>query len=56
MMFTGKERQELQTLVDNGTITPQIQETPKLILNTIKTRIKTDEHFWHYHDKLVSDL
>ena len=45
MMLTGEDRQALCTLVDNGTITPQIQETPKFILNVIQTRIKADEHF-----------
>ena len=49
-------RQVLETQVDNGTITSQIQETPKLILNLIQTTIKADKHFWHYCDELVSDL
>ena len=40
MLFTGGDRQALQTLVDNGTIIPQIQETPKLILNTIQRTIR----------------
>ena len=56
MMFTGEDRQALQTLIGNGTITPQIQQTPKLIFNHIQTTIKEDKHFWNYHDELVSDL
>ena len=56
MIFTGEDRQTLQTLVDNGTNTPQTQETSKLILNAIQTTVKADEDIWHYHDELVSDL
>ena len=36
MMFTGEDRQALQTLVDIGTIASQIQETLKVILNAIQ--------------------
>ena len=32
MMFTGEDRQALQILIDNSTITAQIEEAPKLIL------------------------
>ena len=39
--FTGEDKQALQILVGYGTITQQIQETPKL-LNAIQTRIKAD--------------
>ena len=56
MAFSGKDRQTLQTLVDIGTITQQIQETPKLNLNTTQITIKADEHFWNYCDELVLDL
>ena len=43
-------------LNDNSIITPQIPETPKLILNATQTTMKADEHFWHYCNELVSDL
>ena len=56
MMFTGEDRQALQTLIDNGNITSHIQHTPKLILIAIQMTIKADEYPWHYHDELVSDL
>ena len=56
MMFTGEDKQAFQTLVGNCTITPQIQKTSKLILNAIQTTIKEGEHFWSYHNELVSDL
>ena len=36
-MFTGKGREALQTLVNNGTITSQIHEAAKLTLNAIWT-------------------
>ena len=55
-MITGEDKQALQTLVENGIITSQIQETPKLHLNAIKTTIKAYKHFCHYCDELVSDL
>ena len=45
MTFTGEDRQALHTVVDNGTITLQIQEAPKLILNAIQTTIKAKKHF-----------
>ena len=56
IMFTGEERQALQTLIHNGIITPDTQQTPKLILNAIQTTIKEAEHFWHYCEELVLDL
>ena len=40
MMFTGEDRQALQTLLDNGTITLEIQQATKLILNAIQKTIK----------------
>ena len=30
-MFQGEDRKNLQTLVDNNTITPETQQTPKLL-------------------------
>ena len=56
MMFTGKDRKALQTLIDNSSITSQIQQTPNLIANAIQTTSKEDKHFWHYHNGLISDL
>ena len=56
MIFTGEDRQALQAFIDNGTITPQIQQTPKLTLNAIQTAVKANEYFWHYHSELVSKL
>ena len=35
MMLQGEDRQVAQTLLDNITIKPDIQKTPKLILDTI---------------------
>ena len=35
MMFTGEDRQALQTLIDNNTITPTDQCTPTLALKAI---------------------
>ena len=55
-MFTGEDRRVLQTLIGNCTITPKIQETPNLILNTIQKTMIEYQHFWQYHDGLVSDL
>ena len=56
MMYRGEDRQALQTLIDNGTITLKIQQTPKLILHAIQTTIKEDEHFHHYCNEPVTDL
>ena len=55
-MFHGEDRQALKILVDNNTITQDIQKTLKFTLDTIQTTIKADEHFWCYCNKLVSDL
>ena len=39
MMFQGKERQALQTLLENNHITPEDQLTPSHTLNVIQTSI-----------------
>ena len=45
MMFTGEDRQALQTLIDNNTITATDQCTPTLALKAIQTAIKDGEHY-----------
>ena len=55
MMFEGEDHQAPQTLTDNGTITTEDPETPITVLDTIKS-IKEEEHFWHYHSKILLDL
>ena len=47
MMFTGEDKQALQTLIDNNTITATDQCTPTLALRAIQTAIKDREHYWH---------
>ena len=56
MMFTGEDRQALQTLIDSNTITPEDQLTPICTLKAIQTTIKEKEHYWHYRDKVMSDI
>ena len=56
MMFTGEDRQALQTLIDNNTITPADQCTPIQALKVIQTSIKDEEHYWHYRDKTLSNI
>ena len=56
MMFTGEGRQAPQTLIDNNTITPEDQCTPIHALKAIQTTIKEEEHYWHYRDKIMSDI
>ena len=46
LMFEGEDRQALQTLIDNGTVTPKHMKTPKAILDAVATTIKSEEHFW----------
>ena len=40
MMFEGEDRQTCQSLVDNGTITPESERTPQLALDAIVNTIK----------------
>ena len=56
MMFHGEDRQALQTLPDNNTITPEDQLTSACALNAIQTTIKEDEHFWHFRDELLREV
>ena len=56
MMFTGEDRQVLQTLIDNNTITHEDQLTPSCTMKAIKTTIKEEEHYWHYRDEIMSNI
>ena len=56
MMFTGNDRQALQTLIDKNTITPADQLTPSCPLKAKQTAIKEDEHYWHYRDEILSSV
>ena len=55
-MMIGADRQTLQTLIDNGTINPEIQKKPWQVLDTIITTVKFKDHFWHFWDELLSDV
>ena len=46
MMFEGKDWQTFLSLNNNGTITPESQRTPQLVLDAIVTTIKSKEHFF----------
>ena len=56
MMFQGEDRQTLQTLIDNNTITAADQQTPTKALKAIQSSIKDEEHFWHFRDEVMSDV
>ena len=56
MMFTGEDREALQTLTDNNTITQEDQCTPIKALKATQTTIKEEEYYWHYRDKVLSDI
>ena len=56
MMFQGDDRQTLQTMIDNNTITAEDQQTPTNALKAIQLCIKDEEHFWHFRDKVMSDV
>ena len=45
MMFEGEDKQTHQSLMDNGTITPENKRMPQLALDGIGTTIKSKEHF-----------
>ena len=55
-MFTREDRQALQTMIDNSTITQGDQCTPVQALKAIQTTIKDEEHYWHYRDEIMSDI
>ena len=48
MMFKGEDRQILQTLIDNGTITLESQKMPWHVLDAIITTIISTDHFWYF--------
>ena len=56
MMFTGEDRQALQTMIDNNTITQADQCTPVQVLKAIQTTIKDEEYYWHYRDEIMSNI
>ena len=56
MMFKEEDRQTLQMLLDNNTITQEDQCIPSKALQAIQTTIKEDEHFWHYRDEIFSNV
>ena len=56
LRFKGEDRQALQTLTDNGTVTLKHMKMPKAALQAIATPIKLEEHFWTYRDELMSDV
>ena len=55
-MFKGEDRQALQTLINNNTISPEDQLTPVSTLKAIQSCIKDEEHFWHYRDVVMNNL
>ena len=56
MMFTREDRQTLQTMIDNNTITVEHQLTPINTLQAIQTTIKEEEHYCHYRDEVLSNI
>ena len=56
MMFEDDDWQNLQTLINNGTITPASQKMPQQVLDTTGTTMKSDDYFWHFWDELLSDV
>ena len=55
-IFQGEDRQTLQTLINNNTITPEDQLTATHALEAIQSCIKDEEHFWHFMDEIMSDF
>ena len=55
-MFKGDNRQALQSLIDNGTITEESMKTSQHALDAIETTIKSKEHFWAFLDELLSNV
>ena len=55
-MFKGEDRQALQTLINNNTISPEDQLTPVSALKAIQSCVKDEEHFWHYRDDIMSNF
>ena len=55
-MFQCEDQQALQTLIETHTITLENQKTPWQILDAVAMAIKSEEHFWHFQDKLLLDV
>ena len=55
-MFKDEDRQTLQSLINNRTITQESQRMLQLGLDAIGTTIKFKEHFWHFQDELLSNV
>ena len=56
MMFQGDDRETLQNMIDNNTISQEDQQTPTRALKTIQSCIKDEEHFWYFRDKVRSNI
>ena len=56
MMFQDEDRQTLQTMIDNNTISQEDQQTPTKALKIIQSCIKDEEHFWYFRDEVMSDV
>ena len=56
LMFKVKDREALQTLIDNVTITEESVKTPHAALDATRTTIKSEEHFWAHKDELLSNV
>ena len=56
MTSEGEDHHALQIFNGNCTITPEYQKVPKGVLDTVPKTINVEEHFWHYKDKILSDL
>ena len=55
-MFQGDDRQTLQTMINNNTITAEDQKTPTKALKAIQSYIKDEEHFWYFRDEGMDDV
>ena len=56
LMFEGKDRKAVQTIIDNGTITEENMKTFHATLDAISMTIKSKEHFWAHRVELLSDV
>ena len=56
LMFEGEDRQTLQALIDNSTITSEDMKTPRATLDATVTTIKSEEYFWAHWDELISNM
>ena len=55
-MFQGEDRQTLQTMINNNTITAEDQQTPTKAVKAIQLCIKDEEHFWYFRAEVMSDV